>query len=115
MLPPGPLLALSLLASAPGPKPADPVDCTAGSYHLRAWVGRGGRVVEVMLYEQGRPFLYLGRETEGSRADLAGQRLDLVVRPRAPSAPELRASARGREGTLTVRGKRHPMRCHWRR
>ena len=115
-LPPtGLLLALSLLAPAPGVRPADPLDCTAGSYQLRVWVGARGRVVEVMLYEQGRPFMYLGRETEGSRADLAGHRLDLVVKPRAPSAPELRASARGRDGSLHIRGKRHPMRCHWRR
>jgi len=109
------ILALSLLAPAAGVRPADPLDCSAGPYQLRVWVGAGGRVVEVMLYEQGRPFMYLGRETEGSRADLKRHRLDLVVKPRAPSAPELKASARGREGSLRIRAKRHPLRCHWRR
>jgi hypothetical protein len=115
MPPTGLVLALSFLAPAAGVKPADPVDCSAGSSQLRVWVGAGGRVVEVMLYEQGRPFMYLGRETEGSWADLAAHRLELVVKPRAPSAPELRASARGRDGFLRIHGKRRPMRCHWRR
>ncbi len=115
MPPTGFFLALSLLAPAAGVRPADPLDCSAGSYQLRVWVGAGGRVVEVMLYEQGRPFMYLGRETEGSRADLRRHRLDLTVKPRAPSAPELQASARERDGSLRIRGKRHPLRCHWRR
>jgi hypothetical protein len=105
--------AISALAASA--RSADPLDCTAGAHHLRVWVGARGRVVEVMLYENGRPFLYLGRETEGSLVDFKARRLDLRVEPRAPSAPAFRATARSREGSLRIRDKRHPLRCHWRR